>query len=398
MKMDKPFKDLIVLELASVLAGPLVGMYFAELGASVIKVENILTKGDVTRKWKIPTEQIDPDISSYFTAANWGKQSIALNLKKTEGLDLVHKLAKKADILVASYKPGDAEKLKVDYKTIKELKSNIIYAHVTGFGQKSSRPGYDAIVQAESGFTYLNGEPDGPPLKMPVAMTDIITGHQAKEAILTALYIREKTGKGQYIDVNLFQSGVSTLANQATNWLVGQKVPERMGSEHPNIVPYGTMYKTQDETDIILAVGNDRQFKVLCQVLNQPELAHDPLYSTNIKRMEHRYQLHQVLGQLISQWKKSDLLNTLAEHNVPAGGVNKIPEVFELEGAKELLLQGKTKTNIPITGLRTVSFARNKEVKPPPHYGEHTESILSDHLKLTQDKIQELFANKVIEK
>ncbi|MDX5435772.1 MAG: CoA transferase, partial [Pontibacter sp.] len=213
--MQNPiFKDMLVLELASVLAGPSVGQFFAELGAQVLKVENAATHGDVTRSWKLGSEPADTDTPAYFCAANWGKSSLALNLAEPEQLQQLYTYVKRADVVIASYKPGDAEKLKVDYKTLQDLNPRLIYGHITGYGTHDSRAGYDAVVQAESGFMYLNGEPEGPPVKMPVALMDVLTAHQLKEGLLVALLHRERTGLGQLVQVSLLQAAVSALANQ----------------------------------------------------------------------------------------------------------------------------------------------------------------------------------------
>jgi crotonobetainyl-CoA:carnitine CoA-transferase CaiB-like acyl-CoA transferase len=205
--MKTPLEGLKVLELASVLAGPSVGMFFAELGATVYKIENVTTQGDVTRKWKLPKEDSETDISGYFSSVNWGKLSFAVDLCHEEGLNIIYSLAEQCDIVLVSYKPGDAEKLRVDYNSLKKFNEKIIYSHITGYGLDNPRAGFDAIIQAESGFTYMNGEPDGPPTKMPVALMDILAAHQLKEAILLALYYREVSGKGQYIETSLFQGG-----------------------------------------------------------------------------------------------------------------------------------------------------------------------------------------------
>jgi crotonobetainyl-CoA:carnitine CoA-transferase CaiB-like acyl-CoA transferase len=198
------FENLKVLELASVLAGPGVGQFFAELGATVIKVENPKTSGDVTRGWKVAGEMTD-DRSAYFCAVNWGKQSIAVNLDSTEGQSIVHKLAEQCDVVVASYKPADAEKIRVDYHTLRKFNPSLIYGSITGYGPDQPRVGYDAVIQAESGFMFLNGEPGRTSLKMPVALIDILAGHQLKEGILLAIIRREKTGEGAFIEISLIQ-------------------------------------------------------------------------------------------------------------------------------------------------------------------------------------------------
>lgn len=210
------FKDMLVLELASVLAGPSVGQFFAELGAQVLKVENAATRGDVTRNWKLASEPSGTDTPAYFCAANWGKASLALDLTQAAQLQQLYSLVQQADIVIASYKPGDAEKLQVGYDTLKNINPRLLYGHITGYGPHDTRAGYDAVVQAESGFMYLNGEAGGPPVKMPVALMDILTAHQLKEGLLVALLQRERTRQGQLVQVSLLQAAVSALANQAT--------------------------------------------------------------------------------------------------------------------------------------------------------------------------------------
>ena len=390
-----PLKDLKVLELASVLAGPTVGQFFAELGATVIKVENATTQGDVTRKWKLSTESPETDISSYFSCANWGKYSIALNLRDEAGLEVVYDLARWCDVVIASYKPGDAEKLKVDYETLKQINPRIIYGHITGYGSKNPRAGYDAIIQAESGFTYMNGEPDGKPTKMPVALMDLLAAHQLKEGILLALLEREKTGEGKYIEVSLLQSGIASLANQATNWLVGGVIPQRMGSDHPNIVPYGTIFTTRDGGDIVLAVGTDKQFARLCAILGKPELAEDPRFRRNIDRVRNREELKKILADLIARWERKPLLDALFAESVPAGGVYNMKEVFEQPEAQEMTVEGTTSRGMTLKGILTAVFKYNgefqqDEVPPPPHYAEHSREVLSQVLGYSEDRIKEL--------
>lgn len=390
-----------MLELANVLAGPSVGVALAELGATVIKVENLITNGDVTRTWKLTTEDPKTDISGYFSCVNWGKKSIALDLNKPEGLDVVYRLVKFCDIVLVSYKPGDAEKLKVDYKTLMQHNKSLIYAHITGYGLKNMRAGYDAIIQAESGFTYMNGEPDGQPVKMPVALMDLLAGHQLKEAILLALLNRERKGEGAYIETSLIKAGVAALANQATNWLVGNKIPERMGSEHPNIVPYGKIFYTRDGKPLVLAVGSDKQFAELCSILGKPELAADERFATNFNRVKNRTACNEAVQSLIAQFDRDPLLAELEKRSVPAGGVYNMKEVFEIPEVQELVMDGKTTSGMPIKGLRTVAFSMGENAKPmklqaPPHYGEHTVSVLKEILGYSAEDINSLIEKKVV--
>jgi crotonobetainyl-CoA:carnitine CoA-transferase CaiB-like acyl-CoA transferase len=398
--MEMPLKGIKVLELANVLAGPGVGMFLSELGATVIKVENVQSCGDVTRQWKLPSEDPETDISGYFSCVNWGKKSLAIDITHDEGLNIIYELVKQCDIILSSYKPGDAEKLRVSFPILKELNEKIIYAHVTGYGMDNPRAGYDAIIQAESGFTYMNGEPAGNPTKMPVALMDILAAHQLKEAILLALLSRERYGGGQYIEASLMKSGVASLANQATNWLVGKSIPQRMGSDHPNIVPYGTIFRTSDNKEIVLAVGTDKQFKELCQVLKEPELADDKRYCKNFNRVVNSTELKKKLQILIGSFKRDEILDILKGQRVPAGGVFNMEEVFSTPEAMEMIIEGETGGG-SIKGVSTVAFTSDnmkvkKNLSPPPHYGEHSNEILSDMLGLSESEIQILHEKNII--
>ncbi|MFW5793418.1 MAG: CaiB/BaiF CoA transferase family protein [Bacteroidota bacterium] len=401
MTENSPLKGIRVLELASVLAGPSIGMFFAELGAEVIKVENVTTKGDVTRKWKLPKEDPDTDISGYFSSVNWGKESFAVNLCEEEGLQLIYKLAAKSDIVLVSYKPGDAEKLLVDYPRIKEYNKSVIYAHITGYGLHNSRAGFDAIIQAESGFTYMNGEPDGPPVKMPVALMDVLAAHQLKEAILIALLSRERNGKGQYIEASLFKAGIASLVNQATNWLVGNEIPQRLGSDHPNIVPYGTIFKTADNKEIVIAAGTDKQFQNLITVLGKPELAHNPKFEKNQNRVINKAELNEIIQSIIFKYSREEILSLLSEKRIPAGGVFNMKEVFEIPESAEMLLDSNYEDGRNIKGVRSIAFTSSENIvqpdlQPPPHYGEHTKMILKDYLKLDTQQIDNLIKKGVV--
>lgn len=386
-------KDLLVLELASVLAGPSVGQFFAELGATVLKIENPQTEGDVTRQWRAPngaTIDESNDRSAYFCCCNSGKQSVALDLGCEDGRDILHQLAGEADVVIASYRPGTAESLGADYETLSDVNSELLYGHVTGYGSDHPRAGYDAVIQAESGFMHMNGPADGEPTKLPVALMDVLAAHQLKEGLLVALLRRERGGGGRYVPVSLFQAAVSGLANQATNWTVGGYSPQRMGSAHPNIAPYGTPYPTADGSPIVLAVGTDRQFEALCEVLNLPDLANTPNFSTNENRVTHRAALDRVLAARMAQFNSTTLIENLEERNVPAGVVRNIPSVFEQPAAKSMVLN----TDQEPAGLRQAAFPTtdngNSSLSPPPHYGEHTTSVLRDRLGFPISRIETL--------
>jgi crotonobetainyl-CoA:carnitine CoA-transferase CaiB-like acyl-CoA transferase len=374
------FQEIKVLELASVLAGPSVGQFFAELGASVIKVENSITGGDVTRSWKGASELSD-DRSAYFCAVNWGKKSVALDLTSAAGKEIVQQLAAKSDIVIASYKPGDAEKLGVAYEQLKINNQQLVYGQITGYGSDDDRVGYDAVIQAESGFMFMNGEPGGASLKMPVALIDILAGHQLKEALLIALLKRERSGVGSLVEVSLIQTALASLANQATNFLMGGKVPQKQGSLHPNIAPYGEVFVTRDGKALLLAVGNDKQFRDLCRVLGTPELAEDILYKTNHERVVNRLALGKALKALIGGQTSDTLLPQLQRNKIPGGIIQDVAQAFALKQAEALQLSDGV-----LAGVRTFvgKFSVSEDggssntLSSPPHLGEHTEEVLRE--------------------
>lgn len=369
------FRGLHVLELASVLAGPSVGQFFAELGATVVKVENPATGGDVTRTWKTAGEKSD-DRSAYFSCVNWGKKSVALDLTTTEGQIRVRELAQQADVIIASYKPGDAEKLGVGYDQLQSLNPSIIYGQISGYGSANGRVGYDAVIQAESGFMDMNGSPDGPPTKMPVALVDILAGHQLKEGLLVALLHRERTGEGCLVKVSLLQAALASLANQATNWLQAGKEPRRQGSAHPNIAPYGDSFLAGDGKYILLAIGSDAQFRALMKILGRPELPDQPAFVTNEARVKSRSLLSTTLGTLIAGWTGSELLSRLHDEKIPAGLIQPVKDALALPEALPLLLRARA-----VAGLRTfvATFGDRQDplpaLAPPPHLGEHTHEL-----------------------
>lgn len=358
-------KNIRVIELASVLAAPSVGQFLAELGAEVIKIENPLTQGDVTRSWKLASENPETTVSAYFSSVNWGKTSVCLNIQEKIDLERLYKMVEQADIVLASYKPQDAEKLGVDYQTLSKINSKIIYGHITGYGNDFGKVGYDAIIQAEAGFMFMNGEPDSPPTKMPVALVDVLAGHQLKEGILLALLGRMQTGEGAYVEVSLFDSAVSALVNQATNWLNAGHTPVRMGSEHPNIVPYGSIFTTKDEKLITLAVGTDKHFAMLCDLLDISELAISEKFATNAQRVKNRKELLPILKEKIALWDKNTFLERLEKLKIPAGGINTMPEVFEMPFTKELMFKSQN-----LRGIRQwvgkINGKRGIEPKEPP--------------------------------
>lgn len=388
------FGDLKVLELASVLAGPAVGQFFAELGATVIKVENLKTNGDVTRTWKTANENTD-DRSSYFSAINWGKRSIAVNLETEEGRAIVHSLATQSDLVIGSYKPGDAERLAVDYASLKKLNPRLIYGQITGYGSHDPRVGYDAVIQAEAGFMFMNGEPGKTSLKIPVALMDILAAHHLKEAILLAIINLHKTGEGTFTEVSLFQAAVASLANQATNWLIGNKIPQKQGSSHPNIAPYGDVFVTADAEEILLAVGSDKQFDDLCNVLEIGKMRHDPKFTSNALRVKNRVFLHFVLQEAIKGRDAEPLVAKFHQNRIPAAIIQNLQQVFETPAAQELLYKSVDRTGVR-TFVGTPLPDQSSHFLPPPHVGEHTIEILTKELQMNSNQVQELIQKGVI--
>ncbi|WP_394728816.1 CaiB/BaiF CoA transferase family protein [Altererythrobacter sp. GH1-8] len=321
-----PLEGIKVVELARILAGPWAGQVLADLGAEVIKVES--PQGDDTRSWGPPFIE-NPDGSqdaAYFHATNRGKQSITIDFATTEGQHLVRELVAEADVLIENFKVGGLSKYGLDYDNLAQANPRLIYCSITGFGQDgpyAKRAGYDYIIQAMGGIMHLTGEPDGQPQKIGVAYADILTGLYSVIAIQAALAERERSGLGQHIDMALLDVMVGTLANQAMNYLVTGTSPTRMGNRHPNITPYEAV-PTRDSW-IILAVGNDSQYKRFCDVVG---IAPRPEFSSNAKRLKAREELTPIVHEATAKWSRADLLAALEQAGVPAGPINSITDVF----------------------------------------------------------------------
>ena len=390
--MKAELQGFLVLELASVLAGPSVGMFLAELGAEVIKVEHFAGGGDVTRTWKLASEAKEDDCPAYFSAVNWGKQSIGVDLRTEAGQKLIHVLVEKVDIVIASYKPGDAEKLRVDAATLMACNPKLIYADLTAYGPDDDRVGFDAIIQAEAGYTFMNGAPESEPTKMPVALMDLLAAHQLKEGILLALLQRMRTGKGSHVSTSLLGAGLASLANQASNWLVAGHIPQRIGSSHPNIVPYGTAYPTADGKELVLAVGNDGQFARLCACLEiaQAEISG---FTHNAERVRQRQAVDRLLAAAISKRERNPLLAALHAANVPAGAVYDMAEACAQPQAADLLLQANGKR-----GFRTIALEgfEGLQMSAPPKLASNTDAVLQRHLGFGAGEIADLRAAKAI--
>jgi len=334
---DTFFKDLRVIELAGVLAGPSVGYFFAELGAEVIKIENPKTKGDVTRSWKLKTEDPAQAESAYYWSVNAFKKTLFLDLSLKEDRTRLYELLPTTDIIISNYKKGDDKKLGVDYKTLSNIHPELIYASINGFGIDSPRSAYDLILQAESGFMAMNGAKEGETLKMPVALIDLLAGHQLKEAILMALIRKLKTGKGSAVSVSLFDSAIASLANQATNWLQAGHLPKAMGSLHPNIAPYGEVFESKDKQLFTFAIGSTIQFHALCELIQYTELASDKRFLNNPSRVRNRSELYSILYNYFHALPFEQVYVLCQERGIPIGKIRNLKEVFELPEAKNML-------------------------------------------------------------
>lgn len=353
--LDTFFKDLIVIELASVLAGPAVGMFFAELGAKVIKIENKTTGGDMTRKWKLTSESPASPYSAYYCSVNYKKEAQLLDLQDPIERNQVFSLIKKADIVISNFKPKSAKKLQMDYESLNKHNPKLIYAQLGGFPEED-RLAFDMVLQAEAGFLYMCGEPGREPVKMPVALIDVLAAHQLKEAILIALIHKMKKGEGSFVTTNLLESAVSSLANQATNWLMAGHIPQPIGCRHPNIAPYGDIFFTKDEKPVVLAVGTDKQFVNLCIVLSLEVLQTDKRFKTNALRVKNRDVLKNTLKPAFLNFNRNELLAFFQEKGIPAGSIRNMKEVFEIPAAKNMILSDVLEDGTAAKRVKTVAF------------------------------------------
>jgi crotonobetainyl-CoA:carnitine CoA-transferase CaiB-like acyl-CoA transferase len=323
-----PLSGLKVVELARILAGPWAGQLLADMGAEVIKVE--ASEGDDTRRWGPPfIEHNGESSAAYFHSCNRGKKSVVIDFRTDDGKAALRRLLADADVLIENFKVGGLARHGLDYASLRDSHPRLIYCSITGFGQDgpyAARAGYDYIIQGMSGLMSVTGDPDGQPQKVGVAVTDIFTGLYASNAILAAVHQRHATGRGQHIDLALLDVAVATTANQAMNYLATGKSPERLGNAHPNIVPY-QVFECADG-HVIIAVGNDGQFRKFCGVLGVDALGVDPRFATNPARLENRATLVPLLTERMLRWTMADILMACETKGVPAGPINKFEDVF----------------------------------------------------------------------
>ena len=324
----KPLEGLKVVELARILAGPWIGQALADLGAEVIKIES--PDGDDTRRWGPPFIERDGDTTAaYFYAANRGKKSVVADFRTDEGKRTVLAHVRDADILVENFKVGDLAKYGLDYNSLSASNQQLIYCSITGFGQSgpyAARPGYDFLIQGMSGLMSITGEPNGQPQKVGVAITDIVAGLYGTIGILAAVEQRHRTGRGQQLDMSLLDCATAVLANQAMNYLATGESPTRLGNTHPNIAPYQVVPTLDGH--IILAVGNDAQFKRLCDVVGLSEMPNDARFESNQARVTNHEALTRRLEPAIGAWTSEELLAALEDAGVPAGPINSISEAL----------------------------------------------------------------------
>jgi len=375
-----------VLDLSRVLAGPWSGQVLADLGAEVIKVERP-GEGDDTRRWGPPflkdADGADTAESAYFLSANRGKKSVTIDFTRPEGQELVRKLAAGSDIVLENFKAGGLAKYGLDYAGLKAVKPDIVYCSITGFGQDgpyAGRAGYDFLVQGMGGLMSLTGAPDGEPMKVGVALTDIFTGMYATVAVLAALSHRDRTGQGQHVDLALLDVQVAVLANQASNYLVGGMVPGRLGNAHPNIVPYQAFASADGH--VILAVGNDSQFQRFCSVAGCPALAADSRFATNAARVANRQTLVMLLGPVMAARTSAQWIELLEAAGVPCGPINNLAQVFDNPQVRHrgMAVRMEHGAGVPVDLVANpIRYSETPVAydKAPPMLGADTDDVLA---------------------
>ncbi len=402
--MAGPLQGFRILDLSRILAGPWASQMLADLGAEVIKIERP-GSGDDTRGWGPPympgASGEATSEAAYFHAANRGKQSVCIDMSRSEGQALIQDLARHCDVLIENFKVGGLKKYNLDYESLKELNPRLVYCSITGFGQSgpyAERAGYDFMIQAMGGMMSVTGETDGLPMKIGVALADVLTGLYAANAIQAALIHQQKTGTGQNIDMALLDVQVATLANQAMNYLATGNNPVRLGNAHPNIVPYQA-FQTSDGY-IILAIGNDSQFQRFCELAGKPEFAADERFQKNSSRVENRDVLVPQVIEIMLQKTNAEWLEVLNVHGIPCGPINNIEQVFadpqvQHRGLQLELDHSNAGKVASIANPIRLSQTPIEYRQAPPMLGEHTAAVLSSLLGLS-DQAQDLLRDKGI--
>lgn len=333
----RPLEGIKVVELATVLAGPEVGRFLAELGATVIKYEP--PGGDVTRGWRLADEDQTTSISAYFAAVNAQKTYNTLDLKSDEGKAALTELLEEADILLSNFKPSDETKFGLTKDDLATINPRLIWGRIRGFASTPNRPAFDVVLQAETGWISMTGTSANQLAKIPVALVDVLAAHQLKEALLIALLERQNTGRGSYWEVSLEEASLSGLANQATNFWMNQHVAQPMGTGHPNIAPYGDLLPTVDGKWAVPAIGSQAQFSRFCELLGKAEISRDIRFRSNIDRVTNRTALIKELSELTRTWESEILSNRCMEENIPVGIVRTMDEVLSTSTAREVSIE-----------------------------------------------------------
>ncbi|MFN8448061.1 MAG: CoA transferase [Anaerolineae bacterium] len=391
--MADALSNVRVLDFTRVLAGPFCTMILADLGADVIKVES--RDGDETRQWGPPFDS--QGRSAYYLSVNRNKRSLTLNLKSSAGQQIARRLAAQSQIVVENFKPGGMAAFGLGYDDLRALNPALVYASITGFGQTGlyhERPGYDFVIQAMSGLMSITGERDGEPSKVGVAIADVVAGLFAASSILAALRHAERTGEGQQLDIALLDTQIAALVNVASNALVSGETPGRFGNAHPSIVPYETFRAADGE--FALAVGNDRQFAQLCQLIERPEWASDARFATNPARVQNRAALIALLNELFAGRSAAEWVAGALALGIPAGQLNTVSQILDDPHVQERGLIHEIDA-LRLVGPPVGFSATPPTVRtPPPALGEHTAAILRERLGMSDTEIAAHRASGII--
>jgi len=397
--VPRPLDGVRIIDLSRIVAGPLATQIFGDYGAEIIKIEQPGV-GDDSRQWAPP---VAPDGSAaYFFAINRNKKSVTLNLKHPRGKQLFRALVGQADVVVENFKPGTMEDLGLGYETLRQENPRLIYCSISGFGASGPKrewAGYDAIMQGVTGLMSITGEPDGPPVKVGVALIDEITALYAHGAILAALYHREKSGQGQKVECSLLEAGVAALMNAATAYLIAGEVQGRWGSAHASVVPYQA-FKAKDDY-LMVGAGNERLWKALCEVIGAPEWADDPRFDSNAKRVAHREELVSMIEERLQARTRDEWVEAFGAAGLPTGPINTVADVFQdpqvLHRGMVQEVPHPTAGTVKLPGIPVrFSLTPGAITTAPPRLGEHTEEVLGRLLGLSQAELGRLRQDGVI--
>ena len=395
----RPLNNIRILDITRALAGPYCTMMLGDLGADVIKVERP-ERGDESRGWGPPFVGRPygpyPGESAYFIAANRNKRSLTVNIQSPEGQEIIRKLACISDVLIENYRTGALDEMGLGYPDLHRLYPKLVYCSISGYGRTgpfAERPGYDAILQAEGGMMSITGPVDGPPSRVGIPIIDITSGMFAATAILAALHSRDLTQEGQLVDVSLFDSHIALLANVASNYLVGGNSPLRLGNAHPNLAPYEA-FSARDGS-FILGIANERQWALLCDMLDRQDMKTDDRYASNAKRVANRVELVNELNNIFSRGDVSDWLEEITTADLPCGPINSIPQVFAhpQAQARDMTLEADHPTagRVQLTGFPYKFSGTPAEIhRPPPLLGEHNEEVLTTLLDYSPEAVASL--------